>query len=339
MAATYSDIVKQISIKQFMPIYIFMGTESYYIDKLTELLEASILTDDEKVMNETVIFGKDAVMENILTDARQYPVMAPYRVIFLKEAQMLANKNKLSLIGKYLEHPVSSTIIVVTYKNGVIDSRKKENKEWLSKAEKLGVVFTSEKIREYQLPPIVTQMADREGLDIDDKAVNLLIEHVGSDLTQIESIMRQFSLMLPTGHRRIDSDAIEKVVGISKDYTSFELINAMFQKDVRKANLIIGHTTEPIQRIIASLFTSYTNLLIYLYMPAGSSDSDAASTLRVQPFAVRNYKAAAARYNKRQVFNAIGLLRQYDTMSKGVNCPSSANSYGLLQELVYKIMH
>ena len=115
MSATYSDIVKQISIKQFMPIYIFMGTESYYIDKLTELLEASILTDDEKVMNETVIFGKDAVMENILTDARQYPVMAPYRVIFLKEAQMLANKNKLSLIGKYLEHPVSSTIIVVTY--------------------------------------------------------------------------------------------------------------------------------------------------------------------------------------------------------------------------------
>ncbi|MBQ1752217.1 MAG: hypothetical protein II109_02250, partial [Paludibacteraceae bacterium] len=179
MAATYSDIVKQISIKQFMPIYIFMGTESYYIDKLTELLEASILTDDEKVMNETVIFGKDAVMENILTDARQYPVMAPYRVIFLKEAQMLANKNKLSLIGKYLEHPVSSTIIVVTYKNGVIDSRKKENKEWLSKAEKLGVVFTSEKIREYQLPPIVTQMADKEGLDIDDKAVNLLIEHEG----------------------------------------------------------------------------------------------------------------------------------------------------------------
>lgn len=339
MAASYSDIVKQISIKQFMPIYVFMGAESYYIDKLTELLEASILTNDEKVMNETTVFGKDAIMENILTDARQYPIMAPYRVIYLKEAQMLTNKSKLALIGKYLEHPVSSTIIVVTYKNGVIDSRKKENKEWLSKAENMGVVFTSDKIKEYQLPPLITQMADKEGLDIDDNAASLLIEHVGSDLTQIESIMKQFSIMLPTGHRRINSDAIEKVVGISKDYTAFELLNAMFQKDIRKANLIIGHTTEPIQKIIASLFASYVNLLIYLYLPQGTPDSSAASTLRVQPFALRNYKVAAAKYSKRQAFNAIGLLRKYDTMSKGVNCPSSANSYGLLQELVYKIIH
>ncbi|MBQ4033687.1 MAG: DNA polymerase III subunit delta, partial [Paludibacteraceae bacterium] len=264
--ATYTDIVKQISIKQFMPIYVLMGKEPYYIDKLTELLEASILTDDEKVMNETVIFGKDAVMENILTDARQYPIMAPYRVIFIKEAQML-DKKKLSLIGKYLEHPVSSTIIVVTYKTDVLDSNKKENKEWLSKAEKLGVVFTSEKISDYKLPPIITQMANKEGLDIDDKAVALLIEHVGSDLTQLESIMKQFSIMLPTGHRRIDSDAIEKVVGISKTYVPFELADAMLKKNIRKANLIIAHINDTIQKIIATLFSYYSNLLIYQYMP------------------------------------------------------------------------
>ncbi len=337
--AAYKDIVKQISIKQFMPIYVLMGTEPYYIDKLTELIEASILTDDEKVMNQTTVYGKDANIESIITDARQYPIMAPYRVIFIKEAQMLANKDKLALFGKYLEHPVNSTIIVITYKNGVIDSRKKADKEWLSKAEKLGVVFTSEKIREYQLPPVITQMADKEGLDIDDSAVNLLIEHVGSDLTQIESVMKQFSIMLPTGHRRIDSDTIERVVGISKDYSAFELVNAMLSKDVRKANLIIAHTTAPIQQIIPALFQAYANLLTYLYMPAGSLDSAVASTLKIQPFFVKDYKKAAQKYNKRQAFNAIGLLRRYDTMSKGVNCPSSANSFGLLREMVYKIMH
>lgn len=336
--ATYTDIVKQISIKQFMPIYVLMGKEPYYIDKLTELLEASILTDDEKVMNETVIFGKDAVMENILTDARQYPIMAPYRVIFIKEAQML-DKKKLSLIGKYLEHPVSSTIIVVTYKTDVLDSNKKENKEWLSKAEKLGVVFTSEKISDYKLPPIITQMANKEGLDIDDKAVALLIEHVGSDLTQLESFMKQFSIMLPTGHRRIDSDAIEKVVGISKTYVPFELADAMLKKNIRKANLIIAHINDTIQKIIATLFSYYSNLLIYQYMPAGLSDKEVASTLGVQSFLVKNYKDAAAKYNKRQTFNAIGILRKYDIMSKGVNCPSSANTQGLLKEMVYKILH
>ncbi len=336
--ATYTDIVKQISIKQFMPIYVLMGKEPYYIDKLTELLESSILTDDEKVMNETVIFGKDAVMENILTDARQYPIMAPYRVIFIKEAQML-DKKKLSLIGKYLEHPVSSTIIVVTYKTDVLDSNKKENKEWLSKAEKLGVVFTSEKISDYKLPPIITQMANKEGLDIDDKAVALLIEHVGSDLTQLESIMKQFSIMLPTGHRRIDSDAIEKVVGISKTYVPFELADAMLKKNIRKANLIIAHINDTIQKIIATLFSYYSNLLIYQYMPAGLSDKEVASTLGVQSFLVKNYKDAAAKYNKRQTFNAIGILRKYDIMSKGVNCPSSANTQGLLKEMVYKILH
>ncbi|MBQ6766439.1 MAG: DNA polymerase III subunit delta [Paludibacteraceae bacterium] len=337
--AAYKDIVKQISIKQFMPIYVLMGTEPYYIDKLTELIEASILTDDEKVMNQTTVYGKDANIESIITDARQYPIMAPYRVIFIKEAQMLDNKKKLSLIGKYLEHPVSSTIIVVTYKTDVLDSNKKENKEWLSKAEKIGVVFTSEKISDYKLPPIITQMANKEGLDIDDKAVALLIEHVGSDLTQLESIMKQFSIMLPTGHRRIDSDAIEKVVGISKTYVPFELADAMLKKNIRKANLIIAHINDTIQKIIATLFSYYSNLLIYQYMPAGLSDKEVASTLGVQSFLVKNYKDAATKYNKRQTFNAIGILRKYDIMSKGVNCPSSANTQGLLKEMVYKILH
>lgn len=333
--ATYSDIVKQISIKQFMPIYILMGKEPYYIDKLTELIEASILTDDEKIMNETTIYGKEADVEELLVDARQYPIMAPYRVIFIKEAQLLPSVEKLALLGKYLEHPVSSTIIVITYKGGTIDARK----SWMSKAAKLGVVFNSEPIREYQMPPIIAKMADTEGLSIDDTATSLLIECIGSDLTQTENIMKKFSLLLPTGKRRITAEDVERVVGISKEYSVYELINAVLARDTRKANLIIAHTKERIERITQSMFTTFSNLLIYMYMPQGSSDSEVASVLGVQPFAVKSYKAAATKYNKRQAFNAIGILRKYDTMSKGVNCPSSANSYGLLQEMIYKIMH
>lgn len=331
----YSDIVKQISIKDFKPIYVLMGGEPYYIDKITELIEASVLTDDEKVMNETIVYGKEADIADVITDARQYPVFSPYRVIYIKEAQLLQNKDKLSLFEKYLEHPVSSTIIVITYKGGTIDKRK----AWIKLADKLGVVFTSEQVREYQLPPLIEQMADRAHLDIDKDATELLVEYIGSDLTQLESVIQKFNILLPDGKRRITAEAIEKVVGISKDYNVFELANAMLRKDVRKANLIINHTSEAIQKIIPTLYNNFSNLLIYLYLPPGSTDSDAVAALKINPYFVKDYKYAATKYTKMQVFKAIGYLRKYDTMSKGVGYANTQDTLGLMKEMVYRILH
>ncbi|MCQ2351393.1 MAG: DNA polymerase III subunit delta [Paludibacteraceae bacterium] len=331
----YFDIVKQISIKQFMPIYVFMGDEPYYIDALTELLDASILTDDEKIMNETVLYGKDTTVAKVVTEARQYPIMSNYRLVFLKEAQTLASRENFSALEAYLQNPLTSTILVITYKGGTFDKRK----AWIKQAEKLGIVFTSAKLNERDLPPVIDKMADKKGLSIDDDAVSLLVEYIGSDLTQLSNTISKFDILLPSNNRKITANAIEKVVGISKEFNVFALVDALFAKDARKANLIISHTKDDIFKIIPALYTSFSNLLIYQYMPTGLSNDAIAAKMGIRPTAVWIYGKASKLYSKMQTFKAIGYLRKYDTMSKGVNCASSADTAGLLKELVYKIMH
>jgi DNA polymerase-3 subunit delta len=104
---------------------------------------------------------------------------------------------------------------------------------------------------------------------------------------------------------------------------------------VLKANQIILHTNEPIQRIIATLFTYFSNLMIYHYL---ADKSQAASVLRIQPWALRNYEAGARRFSKMKTFNIIGYLRQYDGKSKGIGTADNTDIH-LLKELVYKILH
>lgn len=335
MAANYLDIVKQISIKQFMPIYVFMGEEPYYIDALTDLLEASILTDDEKIMNESIIYGKETSIAKVVMEARQYPVMANYRVIYLKEAQTMGAKEDYSHLEKYLQNPLSSTILVITYKGGTIDKRK----AWIKQADKLGVVFSSDKIKENQLKPEIEHLANQSGLDIEEQATDLLVEYIGSDLTQLHNTMERFSIMLGNKSRTITTQLVEKVVGISKDYNVFELINALFDKDVRKANLIIRHTSDVVQKIVPTLYNAYSNLLIYQYLPTGLNNNEVAAKLNCSPYAVWSYKKAATKYTRMQTFKAIGYLRQLDIKSKGVDSVESANPFGLLNEAIYKIMH
>lgn len=336
MATSYNDIVKQISIKQFMPIYVLMGDEPYYIDALTDLISASVLTDDEKIMNESVIYGKDANIQDILSNARLMPMMAPYRVIFLKEAQLMRNKDKeLELLEKYLESPTSTTIVVITYKGGKIDARKK----WLKQADKLGVVYTSMALRDWELPPVIEKMADNHGLDIDDTSKNILVEYVGSDLRRIDGIMQQFDILLPKGSRTITADSIEKVVGVSKKYNSFELSNAVLDKDTRKTTLIINHISDDIALIVPVLYNQFSNLLIYQYFPDKNNKDAVAAALKCNPNAVWSYQKAAKKYTAMQVFRAIGYLRSLDIKSKGVECADSTNTKGLLKETLFRIMH
>lgn len=336
MAASYNDIVNQISIKQFMPIYVLMGDEPYYIDAITELLSASILTDDEKIMNESIIYGKEANLKDILSNARLMPMMAPYRVIYLKEAQLMRSKESdWEMLEKYLESPTSTTILVITYKGGKFDTRKK----WLKQADKLGAVFTSAALNNRELAPVIEKMADNHGLDIDDTSKTLLIEYVGSDLTRIDSIMHQFDLLLPKGQRKLTVDALEKVVGISKKYNVYELSNAVMDKDVRKTTLIITHSNENIAPIVRVLYNQFSNLLIYHYAPDKNNESALASAMKCNPKAVWSYRKASQKYTPMQTFRAIGYLRSLDIKSKGVECADNTNTLGLLKETLYRIMH
>lgn len=334
---TYASIMKQISLRQFAPIYVLMGEEPYYINKITEALESTILTEDEKLMNLTVRYGNDIktnkqgdIVGALINDAQRYPMMSDYQVVILKEAQTIDKKEALDKLQYYLQKPQSNTILIIAYKYGTIDKRKK----WLQTAAQLGIVFESKKLYENQVEEFVHQQLREHQLSIQPDATRLLLELAGTDLSLIESIIEKFSILLDK-NSTISCELLEKTTGMSKKYSTFELQDALIAGNVLKANQIILNTNEPIQRIIATLFSYFSNLMAYHYLP---DPKQAASALRIQPWAVRNYEAGAKRFSKMKTYKIIGYLREYDGKSKGIGTVDNDDT-NLLKELVYKILH
>lgn len=329
--------MQQISMKQFAPIYVLMGEEPYYINKIVEALEANILTEDEKMMNLTVRYGNDTksnkngdIVGHIINDAQRYPMMSEYQVVILKEAQTVDKKDVFDKLQFYLQKPQPQTILIIAYKYGTIDRRKK----WMGMADQLGVVFESKKLYENQVEQFIQAQLRQHQLSMDNDAVRMLLELAGTDLSLIESIVQKFSILL-TDNKNITAALLEKTTGMSKKYSTFELQDALIAGNVLKANQIILHTNEPIQRIIVTLFNYFANLMSYLYM---ADKSRATELLRIQPWAIKSYEAGARRFSKMQTFKIIGYIREYDGKSKGIGTADN-NDTKLLKELVYKILH
>lgn len=324
--------MQQLKLRQFAPIYVIMGDEAYYIDKITDFLEENILTEDEKMMNQLVCYGKEASIPQIINEARQFPMMSQYRVVILKEAQSLDRKADLDLLESYVKQMPATTILVISYKYGKIDKRK----AWLKNAEQLGVVWTAEKLYDNQVPPIITSMAHAIGLSIDAPATALLHEYVGNDLQKIESVLKKLEIIVGE-KKRIGIEDIEKGTGITHEYTAFELADALAVRDEVRAMRIVQHITSAIQEIIPAIFTYFQNLLIYSMTPDKSRES-ACAAMKINPFFFGKYLDGAKNYQPRKVFEIIGILRKYDGMSKGIGC-NNATDKELLTELVYKILH
>jgi DNA polymerase III subunit delta len=334
-SSTYTEVITSLRAKKFAPIYLLMGEEPYYIDLISEYIEANVLTEDEQMMNQIVRYGKDSDISSIINEARRFPMMANYQVIIIKEAQML---DKIDQLEMYLQKPLETTILVVNYKYKSADKRKK----WVTLAEQHGVVFESTKLRDYQMPPMIEQMVKEKGMQINEKAKAMLTDFVGTDLSQMAGVIEKLRIILPKDNNQITPEIIELNIGISKDFNAFELTNALIRRDVLMANRIVRYFAQnekehPIQATLAVLYNFFANLMCFHFLP-NQQDDIVAKELKINTFFVKDYKFAAKAYNKTQVFKIIGLLREYDAKSKGIK-NSSASGGELLKELVYKIMH
>ena len=231
------DIIKELRNKQFRPIYYLMGEEPYYIDKISEYIATTILTEAEKEFNQTILYGSETDIATVITTAKRYPMMSEHQVIIVKEAQNLKNIDDLCY---YLQKPLTSTILVLCHKNGVLDRRKKVT----SLIEKCGILYESKKIKESQLPNFITNYLKKKGITIEPKAAEILSEFVGADLSRLTGELEKLIITLPQGQVRITPEQIEKNIGISKDYNNFELKSALIEKNIFKANQIIKYFEE-----------------------------------------------------------------------------------------------
>ena len=333
---TYEEIARDLKNRIYKPVYYLMGEESYYIDRISEYIAQTVLNENEKEFNQTILYGADTDIATIINAAKRYPMMSKYQVVIVKEAQGVKNIDELSY---YLQNPLESTILVLCHKHGVLDRRKKLAAE----IEKVGVLFESKKIKDAQLTGFITSYLKRKSIEIEPKASEMMAEFVGTDLSRMAGELEKLIITLPKGQKRITPEQIEQNIGISKDYNNYELRNALIIKDVFKANQIIKYfeenpKTNPLQMTLSVLFNFFSNLMLAYYAPEKSEQGIAAQLGLKSPWQSKDYLAAMRKYSGVKVMQIIGEIRYCDAKSKGVG-NSSLGDGELLRELVYKILH
>ena len=341
--ATFEQLKAQIAARKFAPIYLLMGEESYFIDILCDALSSSILSPAEQAFNQITVYGKDSDAGQIVNLCRQMPMMGSYEVIILKEAQQLRNIEKLS---HYTSKPQASTILIICHKEKNVDKRSAFYKQCAS----AGVVFESIRPRDYEIGSWLTQFVAQKGLRINDKARQMLTDHLGCDISKISNELDKLIVSLPQGTTEVTDVEVEMKVGISKEFNNFELCNAVATKDVARAMRIADHFARnpkdnPLLLTIMALFGQFRDIFIVNYLRwlnkykgvPFPDDMELMRTLKKSNvFVIKEIKQLSAQWNNRTVFNILGLLRQYDGKSKGIDAGAS-NDGELLRELLLKI--
>lgn len=334
---TFEDIVSNIKKKIYHPIYFFAGEETYYIDKLCDIIENSVLSDIEKEFNLNILYGRDIDVKTIAEYALRYPMMSNYQVVIVREAQVL-EKNIYNLEELYLKKYQKSTILVICFNNKVLDGRKTLKK----RLDKDFVYFESKKVSEDKLSTWIINLVKEKKYDITVDAAQLLADYLGNDLHKIENEINKL-IISQAQKTKIDSILVEQNTGISKDYNVFELQKAIGNKDVFKVNKIINYFASnpkenPMIKNLALLYRYFNQLLTYHHIDNKSDTKDVASKIGVHPFFVNDYVKAAKHYPPEKLIEINSLLRYYDLISKGI-INSTASEGELMKEMMYKILH
>src|ERR1041385_355975 len=328
-----NTIISDWKKQKYKPLYWLEGEEEYFIDKVMEYAETQILNESETAFNLTVFYGKDAEWPNIINAYRRYPMFAERQVVLLKEAQQMRDIEKLEA---YIENPLASTIFVVSYKEKKVDGRTRLAKLLKEK----GVVLSTKKLYDNQRPESTEELVQAKEHAISQKALMLLVDHIGNDLSRIENEVDKILINL-SDRKNITEDDVEKYVGVSKDFNVFELQAALATKNLPRAIQIIQYfeanpKAAPIQLILPSLYTFFSK--VFMIHGLNSRDEKTiASALGINPFFIKDYIKAASIYAYPDVEKLILLLSDYNLKSIGINNSGTADA-SLLKEMVVKMI-
>ena len=328
-------IVNDINNGNIKPIYFLMGEEPYYIDKLSDYIEQNVLAEEEKGFNQTVLYGRDVTIEDIVATAKRYPMMAERQVVIVKEAQDLTRT--IDKLESYVENPMLSTVLVFCYKYKTLDKRKKMTKL----IDKVGVVYESKKLYDNQVGDWIKRVLSGKNYSIEPKANAMLVEFLGTDLSKINNELEKLQIILPKGST-ITPKHIEENIGFSKDFNNFELLNALGSRNQLKAFQIVQYFSDnqkanPLVVTTSTIFGFFIKILKYHGLK-DRNPKNVASVLGVSPYFLKDYDLALKNYPMKKVSQIVTALRDIDVKSKGVGANSLSQS-DLLSEMLYKIFN
>jgi len=327
---TYDQLLPNLQKKQFAPVYFLMGDEPFYIDEISNYIEDNAMPEEQRDFNQMLVYGKETDADEVIAMAKEFPFGTEKRVVIVKEAKDLKNMDRLL---KYAEAPSKTAIVVICYKYATLRASQ------LKAVEKNGVVFHSEKMKDYSLPAWIQKHVTKYNFKIQQVVANLLAENIGVDLSRIDNEFKKLTIFLPPSSE-ITADIVEKHIGISKEYNVFELQNALAERKIDKAYKIVHYFCQNIKQTpnvltINSLASFYLKLLAY-------NLSDKSIEAKTKVFGKNDYiqrinVGYAQNHSVLELQKIIGILREYDAKNKGVD--SQLPDEELLKELVYKITH
>ncbi|WP_297070878.1 DNA polymerase III subunit delta [uncultured Duncaniella sp.] len=331
---TYSELKRQLAARTSLaPVYLLHGEEGYYIDELVKDFEA-LVPEEERDFNLYTLYAPESGVETVMDVCHRYPMMAERQVVIVKEAQAI-RADQLNKLHSYVERPNPTTVLVISCRGA-----QAKGKELLAALKKNGAIFESKRLNERNIVPVINDLIKEKGLNVDPKALAMLRDYIGADLSRLYNEIGKLALILGKG-AMVTPEAIERNIGISKDYNNFELVDAIVGRNAAKAFAIVEYfrnnpKNNPTVMTVSSLFNQFSNLLIYHYTrdktQAGYMD---ALGLR-NTWGLRVYEAASRAYNVRQTIEIISAIREFDTRSKGIG--SRQNEYDLLKDLIFHIL-
>lgn len=333
----FEEICRDIKARKFLPVYVLMGEEPFFMEQITDLLLKEVLQESERDFNQIILYGADVDAAMIINASRRFPMMSEYQLVVVKEAQLVRD---IEVLTHYVKNPLASTILVINYKYKTLDRRK----TLAAAIEKNGILFDSKKIPDYKMPAFISSFMQQRSVGIDAKSAQMLSDYLGNDLNRLSKELDKLTIILPeNAPKRVTPELIEQNIGISKEYNNFELIKAIAAKDILKVNRIAHYfeknpKTNPIQMTLPVLFNYFSNLLI-CYYSRDRSENGLMTALGLRgTFQVKDYSIGLRNYSAMKVFNLISDIRTTDARSKGVE-NTSASDADLLKELLYKILH
>jgi len=330
---TYEELFQKLRKKDFASLYLLMGEEPFFIDQISDFIEANVIEESDRDFNQLLLYANDKEVDaaHVIAAAREYPFGVPRRLVVVKEAKNLKN---IDLLKEYAEKPSPTTILVICHKYGKLKAPQ------YKPFEKNGILFISDKVKDNKLPAWVQNQAKSHHFSISSNAASIITEHIGNDLSRINNEFEKLKLFL-TPQSEITPDVIEKHIGISKEYNVFELQNALGERNVNRSNkialnLVLNIKENPIVKITAVLYPFFFKMLAYHLAPDQTKETLTKIYGNIHPYVQQINISYANRYSLAELRRIISTLREYDMKAKGVN--SSASEEALLLELIYKII-
>jgi DNA polymerase-3 subunit delta len=339
MDSAAKKVLTDLKARRYAPVYLLQGEETYYIDLIADFIEQNVLQEGEKGFNQVILYGKESPVHVILNHAKRFPMMAERQVVIVREAQEIPDLGKepgQKLLLDYFQRPVPSTLLVLCHKYKTLDKRKELGK----KADQLTTSLTFKKLYDNQLPDFVEEYVGGKGFSAEGGAVRVLCESVGTDLSRMATEIDKVLTAKAAGYRITEADVMSQV-GMSREFNVFELQRALVVQDLPKACQIAEYFASntrknPLIMVIAFLYGFYSKLYA-LASASSKGDTSASNSLKINPYAMKDYTAALNKYSVPKLAECVSLLKETDLKLKGVNAGSTDDGQ-LLKELVLRLL-